>query len=57
MEIAITLTISRGKKTKRGIWAAFDFSECGYKPKSDVTVIVSLEFEYFKITEKFRRRA
>lgn len=34
-----------GPKTKSGIWSAFDFSDSGYEPESDVTVIVRLEFE------------
>lgn len=28
-----------------GVWSAFDFSDSGYTPESDVTVIVRLEFE------------
>lgn len=35
-----------GPKTKSGIWSAFDFSDSEYKPESDVTVIVRLEFEH-----------
>lgn len=34
-----------GGQEVSGIWSAFDFSDSGYKPESDVTVIVRLEFE------------
>ncbi len=34
-----------GGQKVSGIWSAFDFSDSGYKPESDVTVIVRLEFE------------
>ena len=34
-----------GDQEVSGIWSAFDFSDSGYTPESDVTVIVRLEFE------------
>lgn len=34
-----------GNPEVSGVWSAFDFSDSGYTPESDVTVIVRLEFE------------
>ncbi len=46
-----------GPRTKSGIWSAFDFFDSGYKPESDVTVIVRLDFEYFGRDKKIQKKS